>query len=653
MTNWFSASELCDSPHLPSTVQNINARAKNEQWHSRPRSGQGGGKEFHIDSLPQDTRAHLLLQASQIEVNGTVFDIPKKDSSELSYCPEALWYSYDKATAKHKAKAQHKFTLACAVSDLRTKNIPIKTALLMVAEKLGSSVGTVRRTFYAVEGFERGDWITLFVPKYKARKAFLDAEFSDDAWETFKGDYLRLEAPNLTSCLDRLHIIGKGKGWVIPSESSVRRKIERDIPVDQVVFLREGSHALRMLYPAQQRTVVEMHALEHINGDGYLHNVFVRWHNGEVLRPKTWFWQDIYSRKILAYYVDVSENTDSIRFSLMSLIDQYGIPKEVTIDNTRAAANKEMTGNIPTRYRFKTQEDEPDGLFKQLGMDVHWTTIKDGKGNGRAKPIERAFGVGGLEQMIDLHPANAGGYTGPNPMAKPDNYGSKAIDVEVFKETVEFGVRQFNAKLKRESEICAGLMSFDEAFDVSYQASTIRKATKEQLRTLLLSSEPVRVLKDGTFTLKAGGKIANRTNRYSNLSLIGMRLKNNKLVVRFDPRNLHNTVFCYSLDGRFLCEAPCVERTGHGDRLAARDYHKNQTRQTKATKIIAKAQKSMDAYDVAAQMPVIEPPPKPETKIVEMFQQVGNTVRVQQLEEDDLEDAFCRAMDLIPLDDEI
>ena len=50
--------------------------------------------------------------------------------------------------------------------------------------------------------------------------------------------------------------------------------------------------------------------MQWINGDGYLHNVFVRWFNGDVIRPKTWFWQDV-KPKILGWRCDVSENIDS------------------------------------------------------------------------------------------------------------------------------------------------------------------------------------------------------------------------------------------------------------------------------------------------------------------------------------------------------
>jgi len=43
---------------------------------------------------------------------------------------------------------------------------------------------------------------------------------------------------------------------------------------------------------------------------------------------------------------------------------------------------------------------------------MHWTSVVAGKGWGQAKPVERAFGVGGLEEYVDKHPALAGAYTG-------------------------------------------------------------------------------------------------------------------------------------------------------------------------------------------------------------------------------------------------
>ena len=87
---------------------------------------------------------------------------------------------------------------------------------------------------------------------------------------------------------------------------------------------------------------------------------------------------------------------------------------------------------------------------------MHWTSVVAGKGWGQAKPVERAFGVGGLEEYVDKHPALAGAYTGPNPQAKPDNYGDRAVDAELFLKTLAEGVAMFNARTGRETEMCGG-----------------------------------------------------------------------------------------------------------------------------------------------------------------------------------------------------
>ena len=104
--------------------------------------------------------------------------------------------------------------------------------------------------------------------------------------------------------------------------------------------MREGELALMRRHPPIERSVKDLCAMQWINGDGYLHNVFVQFPDGSIDRPKTWFWQDVHSRKILSYRPDRTENTDTIRLSFGDLVEDYGIPEHATIDNTRAAANK-------------------------------------------------------------------------------------------------------------------------------------------------------------------------------------------------------------------------------------------------------------------------------------------------------------------------
>lgn len=336
------------------------------------------------------------------------------------------------------------------------------------------------------------------------------------------------------------------------------------------------------------------------------------------MRPKTWIWQDVRTRKILAYYCDISENSDSIRLSLADVIENYGIPKHVTIDNTRAAANKWLTGGVPNRYRFKVKPDEPMGIIPMLGIQLHWSSVMFGKGHGQAKPIERAFSHGGLGELIDKHPLLAGAYTGANVLEKPDNYNSKnAVDVDVFLKALEQGIAMFNSKPNRNTEVCGGVMSFDDAFNASYQSGAIKKATAEQRRLLLLPSEAVTVRFDGTFTIDAGGSIRGAKNRYYNEKLIGIRP--NKVVIRFDPRNLHDSVLVYTLDGRFICDAQCLDRVAFGDTQAAREHKRQRTQFVKRHKGAAENQKRMSILEVQSLMPDIEVSEKPDSKVIEIL----------------------------------
>lgn len=74
----------------------------------------------------------------------------------------------------------------------------------------------------------------------------------------------------------------------MPSVSSVKRKLNREIGLSGIMVLRDGDYAASRLYPTLKRSVAHINAMQWINGDGYQHNVWVEWHNGEIKRPKTW-----------------------------------------------------------------------------------------------------------------------------------------------------------------------------------------------------------------------------------------------------------------------------------------------------------------------------------------------------------------------------
>ena len=627
---WLSAKDCMGLVGMPTTAAGVNYKAKKLGWPSRKKQGVQGGKaiEYHISALPADVRAELLAARGQIETSDGVITLPEQQPKPAETAErQILWQHWERASNEQRLRAEHRVKSVALVAELISSGLTNRLALTTAAHKLNMSEGSLRNIFYKVNGFSRDLWGPLLLDRRlrEKRKSGREAAMCDDAWQFFLGDYLRPEEPCFSKSYELLELAALEHGWEIPSERTLRRRVDRDVDQRVIVATRKGDNALAQMFPSQQRTVAHLHAMEWINGDGYQHNVFVKWHNGEVLRPKTWVWQDVHSRKIIGWRSDVSENSDSIRLSLMDAISEFGKPEHVTIDNTRAAANKWLSGGVPNRYRFKVKKDDPMGILPMLGIQIHWTSVIGGKGWGQAKPIERAFGVGGLGDYIDKHPSLAGAYTGPNVMNKPDNYGSRVVDVDTFLAAVAEGIAMYNAKIGRDTEMCAGELSFNDAFERSYSNAIITRLSAEQIRQLMLPAEAVTVKHTGEFFLQAGGTLFGRKNSYYNPALANIRPR--KITVRFDPRDLHAEVACYDLEGRFICLAECRAAVAFGDTETGREHSRQRKQMMTATKKAAKSQKRMTTIEVNDLLPKITPPEAPARHVVERFYSQGNTAR--------------------------
>ena len=532
---WFAAQDLRGVGGLPDAVQALKRKATREDWPSRPRSGRGGGREYPLSALPPAAQAALLLRQQRQQQSPSPEG--KNKPLSLSLSPqgrgdkeggegaspldrEELWEAYGRKTNSQRAVADKRLAALDTVVALVASGVGKSRAIEQVAEETGINRATLYRWYERVRAHHRTEWAALLLPRHTGNRT--SAECSPEAWDYFKADYLSLEQPASTACYSRLKALAAERGWTTPSLATLQRRIRSEIAPQTRVLLRQGEHALMRLYPSLERSVGELHALEWINGDGYRHNVFVRWPDGTIARPVTWLWQDIYSRKILAWRTDHTENSDLIRLALADLIEHWGVPEHATLDNTRAAANKWLSGGTPTRYRFKVRPEDPLGILPRLGIQVHWTSVQAGKGWGQAKPIERAFGVGGLSEYIDKDPAFRGAWTGPDPTAKPENYNSRAVDLQTFEAVLADRLAVWNSQPGRRTEICQGRLSFDEAFSASYSRSTIRKASSAQRRLLLLAAESVRVDNTGAVALDFGVGQAGRggRNRYADEALL-------------------------------------------------------------------------------------------------------------------------------------
>jgi putative transposase len=353
------------------------------------------------------------------------------------------------------------------------------------------------------------------------------------------------------------------------------------------------------MFPAQRRDRSMLHALQWVNADGHRFDVFVKWPDGTTARPMGVFFQDLYSGKLLGYRVAQAETGDTFRLAFSDVVEKFGIPGAVTIDNTLAAANKTMSGGLKRRFRFKVREEEPLGIFASLGVAVHWAKPF----SGQSKPIERAFGD--LARDVARHPAFVGAWTGNKPTDKPHDYGTKAVPISEFMAVLDAAIAEHNARPGRTALNCRG-RSFDDTFAESYASAPITRATEAQRRIFLLAAEEVRVRQDATIHLLG--------NRYHDARLVELRGRNVSL--RFDPDKLHAPVHVYLQNGDYFCTAECWADAGFGDTEAARRTAAAQRQRRRGLKLLADAEARISAEqiarDIAAAQRDIPDPPAPQ-----------------------------------------
>jgi transposase InsO family protein len=598
---------------LQVTARAVQKRATKEGWVHEEQACRGGKNRFYLaEKLPPDIHAALLLRAractapTSLLPSGPGFSSAAKPAEVSSPANrDELWARFERKSNKQKAQARK----ALAAIDAALKMIDHKVARTRAFAEAASAHGFSRATLYRlyrdVRAYDRADWLALLVDGRDGRTT--TAECSPDAWEFFKADYLRNEAPAASACHERTERAGAEHGWTVPSCATFERRIKREIPRPVLILARQGADALKRAYPAQERDRSVFRALEAVNADGHRFDVFGKWPDGEIGRPVMVAWQDLYSGKIVAYRVDKTENTDAVRLSFGDLVEHHGIPEHAYLDNGRAWASKWMTGGVATRYRFKVKDEEPLGLLTALLGEggVHWTTPY----HGQAKPIERAFRD--LCETVAKHPALAGAYTGNKPDAKPENYGSRAVPIETFLTVLAQEIAAHNARKGRRSAVCQG-RSFDETFNESYARGPVKKATAEQRRLWLLAAEVASAKTNGEITLAT-----DRRNRYWSPALADHA--GEEVTVRFDPQSMHDKVYVYTHDGRFICEAACIEAAGFNDTEAAREHSRARNQFKRAARAMLDAERKMDAVEAAKLLPGVAPGELPQARVVRAF----------------------------------
>lgn len=595
MKLWFTANELAELQlsGLPRRKRDINRVAEAEGWAiatddqgvplARRRSGRGGGFEYHFTLLPAAARADLA------RLGMVSADCPIVDTGECEGDAANLWRWLGRQPETIVAEAQRRAALIARVDLFKAGGMSRSQAVAAVAQAEEVSTSTVWNWLRLIDGVPAKDRLPHLAPRRQG--GGIAAEVDPELWQELLSDYLRLSKPRWTESYRRIAGKAAARGITLPHSRTLWRKFQKEVPEQVAVLRRDGEEALRRMLPAQFRSVAELHAMELVNIDGHRVDVFVRMPDGRVIRPTMIAIQDVYSRKFLSWRIAESEDMVTARLVFADLFAKWGIPKGLLADNGRAFASKWLTGGTKTRFRFKVRDEDPTGLLVALGITVHWAKPY----RGQSKPIERGFRD--LCSALAKHPAFEGAYTGNKPDAKPENYGSKAVDLDTFLAVWNAGMDAHNRQLGRRSEMAAGRMSFDQVFEESYARAPVGKATDEQLRLALLAADQVRTdRKTGAITL-AG-------NRYWAEELA--QFAGQQVTARFDPEQLHAPIHVYDQAGRFLVSAPLWEATGFLDMAAAKKRQRLERNWKKTAKAAAEALDLLSADELVARLPDYE-----------------------------------------------
>ena len=528
----------------------------------------------------------------------------------------------ERATHAQRERAARRLQ-ACERSDeLVQRGLRRAEADRQAGKELGASANAVGRWRAAIRDLPPGERLTrlLDAPKSGRPRGGWDDPGAAELWRHWCSDYLREEAPDAAAVHRRLKRIAHDRGWEIPGVKAFLRRTRHDFTREEIVRARQGALALLDLVPHRERTVMYLKPLDVVNGDGRRFDVLVEFPSGRIGRPVVWIWQDVRTRRVLAWAAGESESAALVRVSLHRLILQYGVPGKVLVDSTRAASAKWMTGGQKRRRRWRSDGEELPGMLQLLDIAYSVTAIdRDaagrGKGRGRSKPVERAFGD--LARHVDTHPALAGAATGRSPVDRPETHRARAAPYYGFLDVLEQVIAEHNARPGRRTELGEGERSFDDIWAEEYAGAVVRKMSAAQAGILLLSAEDPLVANDGSFRLLAGRGTGLPPNRYHHTDLLAHAGK--RVIVRFDPDNLHEPAQVYDLKGRAICRADCIAKTPWHSADAGREYERSRRKLKRSTEQALAARRDMAALTrELASLPPAEAPPEPEPAAVRL-----------------------------------
>ncbi|MDD5044830.1 MAG: transposase [Candidatus Omnitrophica bacterium] len=579
---WYTAKELAGLPGMPNTDSAVVRKAKNKNWQSRKRRGKGGGKEYHIASLPNETRkslANIFNSSSPAALAGKI------EAKKLALADDIL-------QMKNQREAEDRLEKACMAPSSEKERDRVRSMILadweMYRKVSGEPVKKSMRSYtllYKMGSRPVCDECMTQIPTLCAKTI--------QNWRRIKKQQGHLGAGYGNRK-------GSGKIDQQPELKTFIIAMITDFPhcrADQVLMaVKARFNNQDMDFPSQGRLKIWMERWKHNHNEVFtaLTNPD-EWKNkymsaqgsaSEGITRLNQQWQfdgtpadvmftdgryslngviDVYSRRGKLLVVPTSKAESVVSIFRRAIMD-WGIPETVKIDN-----GKDYVAKHTTR------------VFEELGVE---TDICPPFSPWKKPYIERFFRSfsGGLLELLP-------GYIGHNVADRKEIESRQAFADRLFKKDQVIEIRMTSEEFQSfANEWCENIYQRNKHDGLGCTpwekaaswTETIRRIKNERALDILLQPAAG---KNGLRTISKKGLSIDRGNYIA--PELGLHVGEEVQV--FEIGDDLGRVLVKNLDGEFICIAECPERTGISRAEVAAKAHEMQKKQIQEKKRELKA----------------------------------------------------------------
>ena len=529
---------------LGMAVKNLLQRAIREGWQSRRRIGRGGGKEWLVSSMPEETRVAIRTAEEKQALAACPASAP------LPALSSAVTTAIMDDRRRYKALARADLVRQYLAWQRKYGATRVQKNEFIMAygagawPKLLEEVGPVSwQTLerWKLEQERAGSVLALADKRGVTHKG--KTMLTDEHKRVILGHILNPNGPNVNQCVREVQKKFKALEISIPSEPTIRRFVRHYMEecFDEWTLFREGKKAWN------DKCAISLLRDWNLVGVGDV--VIADGHtlNFETLNPATGkpmrmtivLFYDGASNCPLGWEIMPSENVDSISAAFRRTCIMLGkFPRVVYLDNGRA---------FRAKY-FKGCADFEQAGFLGLYRDLGCSVIHAWPYHGQSKPIERFFGT--FHDMEVWMPS----YTGNDIAHKParmkrgedlhrqlyDKLGGRPLTLEethaqVARWFVDYANRpQYRTHLHGRTP--------GEVF-MEGRGAALSSQDMQKLALFMMQKEVRTITKDG---IRVNGRLYWHEQLYS---------RRHPVLVRYDEHFNPYSVFVYTLDGEPLCEA--------------------------------------------------------------------------------------------------